>query len=351
MILTIVVGIVVLSALILAHEFGHFITAKACGVWVKEFGVGFPPRLYGKKWGDTIYSLNWIPFGGFNSLSGEVDPAEPRSLASKSHAVRLLVLGSGILMNLLLPFVLLSVAFMVPHDVVMGQVVVQSVSPDSPAALGGILPGDTILSANGQAINSTGALARFNQIHLGTEASYTVRHRDGTVQDVRLTPRWRPPEGQGSTGTLSQTTNYTTVSESLPFWQAIPTGSITFLESLVLYKNGIIGLIIGTVPFVMTGPVGVVQLTGEVAAQGISPVLEMAAVISMALAVTQLIPFPALDGGRLFFVVLEWVRRGKRVPPKVEGIIHSIGFIVLLLLMVAVTYQDIVRIVTGGSFT
>jgi len=113
MILTIVVGIVVLSVLVLAHELGHFITAKACGVWVEEFGVGFPPRLWGKKWGDTIYSINWIPFGGFNKLSGEVDPAAPRSLAGKSIGVRLLVLGGGILMNLLLPFVLLSVAFMV----------------------------------------------------------------------------------------------------------------------------------------------------------------------------------------------------------------------------------------------
>ncbi|MCK4863152.1 MAG: site-2 protease family protein, partial [Dehalococcoidales bacterium] len=116
MILTLVAGIVVLSVLIIVHELGHFIAAKSTGVWVEEFGIGFPPRLYGKKWGETIYSINWIPFGGFNKISGEVDPTAPRALAAKSYWVRLLVLVGGILMNLILPFVLLSVAYMVPHD-------------------------------------------------------------------------------------------------------------------------------------------------------------------------------------------------------------------------------------------
>src|SRR4030042_5194453 len=137
MIVTIVVGILVLSVLILAHELGHFITAKATGCWVEEFGIGFPPRLYGKKFGETVYSINWVPFGGFNKISGEVDPAAPRALAARGYGVRLLVLGGGIILNLLLPFVLLSAAYMVPHDVVIGQVVVQEVPPNSPAALGG----------------------------------------------------------------------------------------------------------------------------------------------------------------------------------------------------------------------
>ncbi len=122
MILTLVAGIIVLSVLVLVHELGHFIAAKATGVWVEEFGIGFPPRLYGKKLGETIYSINWIPFGGFNKLSGEVDPKAPRALAARGYGVRLLVLGGGILMNLLLPFILLSVAFMVPHDIVSGRV-------------------------------------------------------------------------------------------------------------------------------------------------------------------------------------------------------------------------------------
>jgi regulator of sigma E protease len=349
MILTIVVGLVVLSVLVLVHELGHFIAAKACGVWVEEFGIGYPPRIFGKKRGETIYSVNWIPFGGFNKLSGEVDPSAPRSLAGKSIAVRLLVLSGGIMMNLLLPFVLLSVAFMVPHNVVVGQVVVQEVAPASPAAVAGIKPGDTLLSLNGQELASVGDLSRQVQLNLGREVTIDIKHSDGTMGEARLIPRWRPPAGQGAIGTLSQTVNAAIVSESYPFWQAIPRGVVTCWESLVLYKNGIIGMIIGTVPVVMTGPVGIVQVTGEVAQAGTSPVLELAAFISIALAITQLLPFPALDGGRIFFVILEWARRGKRVSPKVEAMVHSVGFAVLIALMVAITYQDIIRIVTGES--
>lgn len=349
MLLTIVVGIVVLSVLIFVHELGHFIAAKASGVWVEEFGFGFPPRLFGIKRGETIYSLNAIPFGGFNKLSGEVDPSAPRSLAGKSYGIRLLVISGGIIMNLLLPFVLLSVAFIVPHDVVTGQVVVKEVASGSPAAMAGIEPGDTLLSVNGKTLNSSGELSRYIQLNLGKEVTISVKHSDSTTEEVKLIPRWRPPEGQGAIGTLSQTVNPAIVSESYPFWQAIPMGARSCIETLVLYKNGIIGMIIGTVPVVMAGPVGIVQVTGEMAQAGISPVLELAAFISIAVAITQILPFPALDGGRIAFVLLEWVRRGKRIPPRVEGIVHSIGFIVLIALLVAITYQDIIRIITGES--
>ena len=349
MILTIVAGVVVLSVLVIVHELGHFIMAKATGVWVEEFGVGFPPRLYGKKWGETIYSINWIPFGGFNKLPGEVDPTVPKALAARSHGVRMLVISGGILLNLLLPFVLLSVAYMVPHNVVNGQVVVQEVAPGSPAEISGIKAGDTIISVDDKPVNSTGDLARDIQLGLGTEIAIAIKHADATTETVRLVPRWRPPPGQGAIGTLSQTVNPEIVSESLPFWRAIPIGSRDCIETLVLYKNGIIGMIIGTVPFVPAGPVGIVQVAGEVAHSGISPVLELTAFISIAIAITQIIPFPALDGGRMIFIVLEWLRRGKRVSPKTEGIVHSIGFMILIALMILITYQDVIRWATGGS--
>ena len=121
------------------------------------------------------------------------------------------------------------------------------------------------------------------------------------------------------------------------------------IETLLIYKNGIIGMIVGTIPFVPTGPVGIVQVTGEVAHAGVSPLLELTAFISIAIAITQLIPFPSLDGARMLFVVIEWVRRGKRVSPRIENIVHSVGFIILLALMLVITYQDIVRWITGGS--
>jgi regulator of sigma E protease len=349
MILTIVAGIIVLSVLIIVHELGHFIPAKATGVWVEEFGIGFPPRLYGRKIGDTIYSINWIPFGGFNKLSGEVDPTAPRALAAESHAVRLLVMAGGIIMNLLLPFVLLTVAYMVPHDIVIGEVEIQEVTPGSPADLAGIEAGDHYIAVDGKPVNNGGELSRYVFLNLGRKVTFTVQHPDMTTEDVTLVPRWRPPEGESTTGTISATINPAVVSESLPPWEAVPVGVKACWETLILYKNGIVGMIVGTVPFVPAGPVGIVQVTGEVAHTGISPLLELAAFISIAIAITQIIPFPALDGGRILFIVIEWLRRGKRVSPKVEGVVHSIGFIILLAFMVLITYQDLVRWITGGS--
>jgi regulator of sigma E protease len=349
MILTIVVGIVVLSALIIVHELGHFIAAKATGCYVEEFGIGFPPRLYGKKIGETVYSINWIPFGGFNKISGEVDPTAPRALAARKYWVRVLVISGGIIMNLILPFILMAVAYMVPHDVLKGEVVVQEVAAESPAELAGIKAGDTILTVNGNPVESTGILSREIQLNLGGTITLELLHADATTETVSLSPRWKPPEGQGSIGTLSSTVDPVIVSESLPFWEAIPRGVVECWETLILYKNGIIGMIIGSVPFTPAGPVGIVQVAGEVAQAGISPVLELTAFISIAIAITQLIPFPALDGGRLLFVFIEWIRRGKRVSPRVETIIHSAGFIILIALMLLITYQDLARWITGGS--
>jgi len=349
MILTIVVGILVLSVLILAHELGHFIAAKATGCWVEEFGIGFPPRLYGKKFGDTIYSINWIPFGGFNKISGEVDPDAPRALAARQYWVRILVLSGGILMNLILPFVLMSIAYMVPHDIVQGQVVVQEISPNSPAEQAGIKAGDTILTVDGNAVNSTSDLSRYIQTHLGAEIAIELQHADATTETVNLVPRWKPPEGDGAIGIASQTMDPVYSSESLPFWQAIPRGIGSVWETLILYKNGLIEMFIGATPFTPAGPVGIVQVAGEVANAGVSPVLELTAFISIAIAITQLIPFPALDGSHLLFVIIEMIRRGKRVSLKVQKIIHSTGFIFLLALMVLITYQDLARWISGGS--
>jgi regulator of sigma E protease len=350
MLLTIIAGVIVLSVLIIAHELGHFIAAKATHNYVEEFGIGFPPRLWGKKWGETIYSINWIPFGGFNKLSGEVDPAAPRALAARSHAVRLLVMSGGMIMNLLLPLVLLTVAYMVPHDIAVGKIVVQELVEGTPAALAGIRVGDNIVAVNGNEVRNTGELSSYVLMKMGAKITLSVIHVDGTAEDIKVLARWKPPEGQSNTGSVSRMVEpIEIVSESLPVWEAVPESARTCYETLVLTWNGIVGMFNGTVPFVAAGPVGIVQVAGEVAQLGISPLLQMAAVISIAIAITQLIPFPALDGARIFFIVLEWARRGKRVSPRVETIIHSIGFFILLALMVLITYQDLVRWITGGS--
>ncbi len=349
MLITIVAFIGVLVVLIIAHELGHFFTAKASGVRVDEFGLGFPPRLFSVKRGETRYSLNAIPLGGFVKMAGEEDPKVPGSLASKGIATRLLVLSAGSLMNFLLPLLLFSIAFMVPSNVVSGQVLVEEVAPASPAARAGIEPGDTILEVEGNAVNNVSNLQRYVQLNLGREIPVLVKHGDLATEEVQLAPRWRPPAGEGAIGVAVRTSSPALVREYYPFWQAIPMGVKECIETFVLFKNGIISMIIGTVPTVVTGPVGIAQMTGEVAKAGFSPLLEFAAFLSINLAIINLLPLPALDGGRIVFVLLEWVRRGKRVAPRTEGLIHFIGFAMLIAFFLAITYQDIIRIISGES--
>ncbi|MCL0091652.1 M50 family metallopeptidase [Dehalococcoidales bacterium] len=346
MLITILIGLVVLSVIIIVHELGHLITAKASRVRVDEFGLGFPPRLLSVRWGETRYSLNAVPLGGFVKMAGEEDPKVPGSLASKSIGTRLLILSAGSVMNLLLPLLLFSVAFMVPHNLEIGQVVVEEVASNSPAATAGIKPGDIIVSINDKPVRNIGDLHRYIHLNLGKEVTI-VTSRDGLKKEAQLTPRERPPEGQGAIGVLVKTTDIAIVRQHYPFWQAIPMGVGEYMKALVLLKSGIISLIVGEVPADEVTLVGVVQMTGEVAKVGISPLLEITALISLILGIGNLLPLPALDGGRIVFVLLEWVRRGRRVAPKTEGLIHLIGFALLMGLTLAIIGWDIIRMVRG----
>ena len=349
MLITILSFLGVLVVIIIAHELGHFATAKMFGVKVEEFGVGFPPRLLSIRRGETVYSLNAIPLGGFTKMAGEEDPQVVRSLASKGVGPRLIIMSAGSLMNALLPLLLFSIAFMVPHDMVTGQVVVGEVAPASPAAEAGILPGDTVLNINDKPVNNINDLQRDTQLNLGTEVTLLIRRTDSTTETVDLIPRWKPPEGQGAIGVRIELINPVVARQHYPFWKAIPMGVVECVETFVLFKNGVISMIIGSAPAAVAGPVGIAQITGEVAKAGISPLLEFAAFLSINLALINLFPLPALDGGRIVFVLLEWVRRGKRIAPKTEGMIHMIGFMLLMMSIMLVTYQDIIRIVSGES--
>ena len=349
MLITIVAFIGVLAGLILAHELGHFITAKVSGVMVKEFGIGFPPRLLSVRRGETIYSLNAIPLGGFTKMAGEEEPKISRSLASKPTGTRLLVLSAGSLMNIVLPLLLFSIAFMVPHNIVEGQVLITDVAPNSPAAIAGIEPGDTFLSINSKPIRNIGDLHRYIQLNLGKETAILVQHSDSATEEVQVIPRWQPPQGQGAIGITVNISNPAIVRQQEPPWRAAPLAASACIETFVLFKNGILSMIIGAVPVEVTGPVGIAQITGEVAKAGISPLLEFAAFLSINLAVINIFPLPGLDGGRIVFVLLERVRRGKRISAKTEGLIHFIGFVALIGMIMVITYHDIIRIMSGGS--
>jgi regulator of sigma E protease len=238
---------------------------------------------------------------------------------------------------------------MIPHDMVSEKVQVQEVASGSPAQVAGIEPGDTILAINGRQIKNRGDVGYIIQLNLGSEVNILLQRDELGQKEVTLKPRWNPPQGQGATGITIIGVDSTIVRESYPIWKAVPSSITHCWEILILFRNEVVGWFIrGTAPQ-LTGPIGIAELTGEMVKAGISPLLEFAALISINLAIINLFPFPGLDGGRIIFVAIEWVRRGKRISPKREGLVHLIGFIVLIVLLVVISYYDIAHIIQGES--
>ncbi len=340
---------VLLIVLVLTHELGHFAAAKMCKVKVEEFGIGFPPRIWGFKRGETIYSINAIPFGGFTKLLGEEDPSKPGSLASKSIPARIFVLSAGSLLNLLLPVLLFSLSFMIPHDMTLENVIIQDVATDSPAQAAGILPGDRVLEINGHEVKNRVDVSYQIQLNLGNQISMLLQQPDSSRKTVVVMPRWKPPQGQGATGVVLTYSDNRTVVESMPFWQAIPSSITHSWDILALFKNEVISWFVRQTTPQLAGPIAIAQLTEGVVQSGFSAYLEFTALISINLGIFNLLPIPGLDGGRLIFVLLEWVRRGKRISPQKEGLVHLIGFIALIVLILVISYFDVSRLIRGES--
>lgn len=349
MVLTIVVFVAVLVLLVLTHEFGHLAAAKLSKVKVEEFGIGFPPKIWGIKRGETIYSINAIPLGGFTRLLGEEDPTAEGSLASKSIGARIFVLSAGSVLNILLPIVLFTISFMIPHDVTVEKVLIKDVVADSPAQAAGIQAGDRVLEINGHPIKNRGELSYQIQLNLGNDITMLVQKPDASEKTISVKPRWAPPKGQGATGVTLISADPEVIKESMSFWEAVPGSIVHSWEILVLFRNEVVGWFVRSTAPQLAGPIAIAQLTGEVIKAGISPLLEFTALISINLGVFNLLPFPGLDGGRLIFVLLEWVRRGKRISPQKEGLVHMIGFFTLLALIILISYFDISRIIQGES--
>jgi regulator of sigma E protease len=347
--MSIVVFFILLILLVLTHEIGHFAAAKWCKVKVEEFGIGFPPRIWGYKFHDTIYSINWIPLGGFTKMLGEEDPTAEGSLASKSIPARVLVLVAGSLLNILLPILLFTMAFMIPHNQLMEKVMIQDVAAGSPAQAAGIEPGDRIVAINGHNIENRTDVSYQIQLNLGNATSILVQKPDSTKKTVVVEPRWSPPKGQGATGVQLTYADNTTVVQSMPLWEALPNSVTHSWEIMVLFRNEVVGWFVRNTAPQLAGPIAIAQITGEVFKAGISPLLEFMALISINLGVFNLLPVPGLDGGRLLFVFLEWVRRGRRISPQKEGLVQFIGFVTLMLLILVISYFDVMRIINGGS--
>ncbi len=354
--LTVISFVVVMGLLVFVHELGHLIAAKRSGIIVEEFGLGYPPRLIKLFERDgTIYSINAIPFGGFARMRGEDDPTDPGSFAAASRLGRAVTLLAGPLMNLALAIVLFAALALLQGviDTSRPATVVDKVMEDSAAAEAGILAGDRFIAVDGVPLKSNTDLTSYTESRAGQPIAYTIvrgeRSGDaGQTLVITITPRANET-GQGKLGV------YLTASlRSATLWEAVGLGVSqtwgivyeTFKIPATLIREG---KPLSDAGFV--GPVGIAVLTGSVVREAnnqgsFAILIQFIAVLSTALGVTNLLPLPALDGGRLIFVALEAIRR-RRIEPAHEGLVHLIGFGLLLALVTLLSVREIAAVING----
>jgi len=339
------------------HELGHFWTAIKSGVKVEEFGFGLPPRIWGIKKNKVIYSINWIPFGGFVRIKGEGADGghDADSLKNKSYGVRILVTVGGVLMNFLTALVLLMVGFWLGMPPIVSdasqyvadgsrlesQVLVVGVSQNTPAEQAGMKAGDIVLSADGVALKTVPEL---QQAIAGKRQVAVVVQRG--AEQLTLSVTTAREENREVIGVLADEL----VSSVHYTWWKVP--YFALLETGQLIKNiavGIAGFLVGLVstgslPDSVAGPVGIAKITAQAVALGFLSVLQFAIFLNVNLGLINIVPFPALDGGRLLFLLIEISRGGRRIKPEIENAIHSFGFLLLLALIFVVTYRDIYKL-------
>ncbi|MBI2446509.1 MAG: RIP metalloprotease RseP [Parcubacteria group bacterium] len=348
--ITILVFILILGILVLVHEFGHFIVAKKSGLTVEEFGFGFPPRIFSWKSGETIYSINLLPLGGFVKILGE-DGSETnnsKSFSSKSIVIRSLITAAGVMMNFALGAMLLIIGFYIGLPQVVSeenetlaknvQIQIIAINHNSPAEKAGLKLGDSIENFSEILI-----FQDFISKNKGQEINLKIKRGQGNLE-IKTVPRVSPPEGEGALGIALAKTGLV----SYPWYQSVWLGiKSSFIITWEIIK-GFFGLIknllvSGKVPQEVAGPVGIAVLAGQATALGFVYLLQLVALISLNLAVLNLIPFPALDGGRLLFLAIEKIK-GSKVNPKIENAIHSVGIVLLLVLVALITYRDILKL-------
>lgn len=366
---TILIFVVLLGLLVFVHELGHFIVARRNGIRVDEFGFGFPPRLCGVVkdrttgkcrfvWGskdvpsgETVYSLNWIPLGGFVKIAGEDghDTSDPTSFAGKSAWVRVKVLSAGVVMNFLFAWLLFSVVFMLglPQPIEPSErdkyenakIQILSVVKGTPAETMGLKMGDQILSINEREVTSLEQVSEEIGGHKGETIAINI-DRFGEQLVLSGMPRTEYPASEGSLGISFSETAVVTY----PWYEAIYQGALTTYGITVAILKAF-GMMIASLfgaektALDVTGPVGIVYLTKQMSDLGLPYLLQFAALLSINLGIINILPIPALDGGRILFILIEKLK-GSPVSRRVEGMIHQVGFMLLLLLMLFVTIRD-----------
>lgn len=365
MLLTIIVFILILCVLVLIHEAGHFFMAKKLGIKVEEFGFGFPPRVWGKKIGETLYSLNLLPIGGFVKLYGE-DEAGGGSLSLSKNKKqetknidraffarpawqRALVVVMGVVMNFLLGAVIISFLFAtVGMPKVEKGLVVTEILKNTPAQASHLKVGDIILSANNHQFTTPLDLVSYTKQHLGKEVILSIKTQKGSLENIKITPRVNYPKNEGAMG-IGIDSNI--VNQKLVWYKAIFQGFVSAFENCWLIIVGI-GIVLKDLFFTfrapagLAGPVGIAELTGQFIKIGPDAVLSFVSLLSLNLAVLNILPIPALDGGRLFFILFEMIT-GKKIKSDLEAKIHGVGMFVLFALIILITIHDVGRLVSG----
>jgi regulator of sigma E protease len=314
-----------------------------------EFGL--PIAVVEQLERGTEYTINVIPFGGYVRMLGEEDPSAPGSFASNSKKVRVGVLTAGAAMNIVLAIVVFTVAFMLgaPEVVATDNVMVSAVAPGSPADGADLRVGDIVVSLNGTLVKSPEELIALTKEYLGEEVTLAIK-RGSDLVEVTLTPRLNPPEGEGAIGIGITPAVSKITRKYYPFGEAVWSGVTETFGIIGLTASVPILLVRGLIPAELVrpiGPPGIYQQTASAVQASVEtgwwyPILNLVGLISTALAITNLLPLPALDGGRIFFILVEAVR-GRRVDPAREGFIHLIGLAILIGLMLVVSYYDIIR--------
>ncbi|MGM0602847.1 MAG: RIP metalloprotease RseP [Bacillota bacterium] len=355
MVLTIFTFVVVLGVLIFIHEFGHYITAKKSDILVEEFALGFGPKLISKKVGETVYSIRSIPLGGFCNMAGEF-PADDEDMEEKEREIykkaekngrlfhqksafkRFAVIFMGPVMNFLLAaliFILIFSVFGIPvstsNEAVLGEII-----PEKPASEAGLQPNDRIISIDGTPVESWEEMASLIREN-PSEVLKIEFKRGEEIQKVTLIPEYSKESDGGIIGIYPQL-----IRENISFFESFKLGVLQTFRVIQFTIMGFVQMISERSASDVGGPIMIASIVGQAAKVGILNVLNWTAIISINLGIINLLPFPALDGGRILFIVIEMIR-GKAFDAKKENFVHLIGFVILIMLMVFIIYKDIMR--------
>lgn len=347
----IIIFVVALSVLVLVHELGHFFAAKITGVKVEEFGLGLPPRIIGKKFKGTVWSLNWLPIGGFCKLFGEDgDGKGTEAFNNKNPWQKALIVLGGVLMNLVLAVAIFTLVYSIMGvPVETDKVKIIGVVKNSPAEIAGLKNEDWVKKVENVEIKKSNQLTDEVGKYKGKNVELII-NREGQVQDlpVQIEVRQNPPAGEGSMGVAISNTQMVKL-KWYEFYKGIGAG---FKEAY--YWGEIIasgvgkmvgGLVSGQVPKDVAGPIGMFEATSSIKQnQGMLAVIHFFGIVSVNLAIVNILPFPALDGGRIIFVLYELVTR-RRANQKFEAVVNNVGMLILLSLILVITVGDVMRLV------